>query len=383
MTLRAGKKPVAPVMGRRDLVRSLAAMCLGGALAEACGTGGGGPAVAAPGPAGSATQTAGVSAADAGAKSSAARALGSRVELYSWFDLPIEDPRSRELSGIAWDEAARTLWGVQDETANIVALVPDHELRKWGFGPTITLKMTFPLDLEGIVVTGDGFIVASEKGPRVLEVDRQGKLRRDIALPAHFAKARDNKSLESLTLSPGGRYLFTSNEAALSCDGDKATTTTGTRVRILRITRATGEYTEHAYATDPLPHDAGDYGVADLAALADDDLLVLERGWSRGLGNTARIYRISLADSTTSCLAVPELHADAPVLAKKLFVDLSKLPAQGFPAAKQQQASPLLDNYEGMALGPRLRDGRGSIILISDDNGRSDQYARILVLAVG
>ncbi len=354
-----------PVLGRRDLVRSLSALWFVGAAAEACASGRADPVMP-----------------DDGARIGPTRPLGSHVELYSWFDLPRDDPRSRELSGIAWDESARTLWGVQDETGNIVALVPDRELKRWGFGAVITLKMNFPLDLEGIVVTRDGFIVASEKGPRVLEVDRLGKLRRDIPLPAHFAKARENKSLESLSLSPDGRYLFTTNEAALSGDGEKATAAKGTRLRILRITRATGEMTEHAYATDPMPHEGGDYGVADLAALSSDDLLVLERGWAHGSGNTARIYRVSIADPGTSCLAMAELTADAPVLSKKLFVDLSKLPAQGFPAAKQQQDSPLLDNYEGMALGPRLRDGRDTIIVISDDNARSDQFARILVLAI-
>jgi hypothetical protein len=64
-------------------------------------------------------------------------------------------------------------------------------------------------------------------------------------------------------------------------------------------------------------------------------------------------------------------------------VDLAKLPAKGLPAAKQTQESPLLDNYEGLAVGPVLPDGRQSLILVSDDNARTDQFARIVVLAVG
>ena len=367
----AGKKPAVSFhspIGRRELVRSVAALC----LATACG-----PSVATP--AGSGPRPAfPASPASTGPRGP----FGGSVEVWSWFDLP-EDPRSRELSGIAWDEATRTLWGVQDETANIVPLIPDAELRKWGFGPVIVLKMSFPLDLEGIVITPDGFIVSSEKGPRVLEVDRSGKLRRDIPLPPHFSKARDNKSLESLSMSPDGRYLFTTSEEALSCDGAKATTTAGTRIRILRTNRDGSEPEEHAYVTDPLPHDGGDYGVADLAALSADDVLVLERGWARGAGNTARIYRVSLADPVTSCLSVPELTAQAPLLPKRLVVDLAKLPVTGLPAAKQKQDSALLDNYEGLAIGPVLPDGRRSLIVVSDDNAHADQFARIVVLAVG
>ena len=358
MTPPEPKKPEA--LGRRDLLRSIAAVC----LATACGP-----------PAGAKT-----AAAAAGTK--LAPFYGGHVELYSWFDLP-EDPRSRELSGIAWDEATRTLWAVQDETANIVPIIPDQAFQRWSFGPVITLKMGFPLDLEGIVITSSGFVVASEAGPRVLEVDRKGNLRRDIPLPAPFSKARDNKSLESLTMSPDGKHLFTTTEAALTPDGGKATPAEGTRLRILRMTLAGGESAEHAYATDPAPHPSGDYGVADLAALSGEDLLVLERGWTHGSGNTSRIYQVSLADSTTSCLLTPELAPDGPVMAKKLIVDLAKLPVKGLPPSKQQQDSPLLDNFEGLAVGPRLPDGRASLILVSDDNGRSDQFARIVVLAVG
>jgi hypothetical protein len=92
---------------------------------------------------------------------------------------------------------------------------------------------------------------------------------------------------------------------------------------------------------------------------------------------------VDLGDPKASCLDSPSLAADTPTLAKKLVVDLAKLPAVGLPAAKQQQDSPLLDNFEGMTLGPRLPDGRRTILVMSDDNGRSDQFARILVLALG
>jgi hypothetical protein len=363
----AGKKRADGTIGRRELVRCLAGATVG--LLTACGpssaaltSNGGGPSTSPPRP--------------------VPKAFRGPVAVHSWFDLP-DDPRSRELSGLAWDEGTRTMWAVQDETANIVPLVPDKDLRRWSLGPVIVMKTSFPLDLEGIVLIEDGFIVASERGPRILEVDRAGKLRRDIPLPAHFARARENRSIESLAISPAGRYLFTTTEDALASDGKQATVTAGTRVRILRMTRDGLDATEHAYATDPLPHDTGDYGVADLAAMSGDELLVLERGWSRGSGNTARIYRVNISDPKTSCIASDELPADTPVLEKHLVVDFASLTARGLPPLRQIQASPILDNYEGMAIGPVLPDGRPTIVLVSDDNGRTDQFARIVVLAVG
>lgn len=306
-----------------------------------------------------------------------------RISVHSWFDLP-DDRRSRELSGIAWEDATRTLWAVQDDRGNhIVPIHPDARFERWTFGPAVTIDVAFPLDLEGIVVIPDGFVTASEKGPRVIELDRKGKLLRDVPLPEHFADARTNRSLESLTISPDGVHLFTTSEGALNRDGPMATTTSGTRVRILRMTRAGADPEEHAYLTDRLTTNGGNYGVADLAALSNDELLVLERGWAPGFGNSVRIYRVNLADPTATCTASPALASESPVLEKTLLVDLATLRTAGVPATKEVQSSPLLENYEGLTVGPTLPDGRASLVLISDDNNRADQIARILVLAVG
>ena len=327
----------------------------------------------------------GPSLAPPSAKGASATIDGIRgpVTLHSWFDLP-DDPRSKELSGIAWDDATRTLWAVQDGPASIVPLLPDRDLVSWRLGRSIQLELAFPVDLEGIVLVPGAFVVASEKGPLLLEVDRRGKLRRQLALPIHYSGARDNKSLEALSISPDGKRLFTTSEGALPCDGPMPTPTTGTRVRILRMGLSGNELDEHAYLTDPLPNEqGGDYGVADLVAVSDDDVLVLERGWTRGVGNTSRIYRVNLADDASSCLSTPALAADKPVLEKVLLVDLKTLHAKHLPVPEEPQPAPLLDNYEGMACGPLLPDGRRSLILVSDDNARSEQRARIVVLSLG
>ena len=43
---------------------------------------------------------------------------------------------------------------------------------------------------------------------------------------------------------------------------------------------------------------------------------------------------------------------------KRLVVDLAALPDRALPRPRAPQPSRLLDNYEGLALGPRLPDGR-------------------------
>jgi hypothetical protein len=318
-------------------------------------------------------------------------ALGA-IRVWSWFDLPREDPRSHQLSGIAWDAATRRLWAVQDATRDLVSLVPDADLRSFRFGPVVRLGGTVEadrepgreLDLEGIAIVPGGFVVAGEIGPRVLSVDRRGALVREVPLPRELAEARENKSLESLGVTDDGRVLFTMNEQALPRDGEPPTRTEGSRLRLVRIDLRTGSATEYAYLTDPAPPHAhgphDDYGVSEIAVLGDGDLLVLERGFSRGVGNTVRIYRVEL-DAASSCADVDRLTAATPPLPKRLVVDLERLPAAGLPTPRQAQPTPLLENYEGLTVGPRLPNGQRSLILVSDDNARSDQVARLLVLA--
>jgi hypothetical protein len=231
------------------------------------------------------------------------------------------------------------------------------------------------------VAVADGFLVASEIGPKVLDVDRRGNVRREVPLPPHFTTARANRSLESLTQSPSGAYLFTTSEWTLACDGAAPTKTNGSHVRILRMALDGSHAEEHAYQTDAVPSVGGDYGVADLAALNDDELLVLERGWAAGYGNTVRVYHVSLAETGAVCTTAPSL-TDRPTLKKELLVDVAQLEAKGLPPTRAVQPTALLDNYEGMALGPKLPSGRRSLILVTDDNNRPDQVARLLVLGI-
>lgn len=46
------------------------------------------------------------------------------------------------------------------------------------------------------------------------------------------------------------------------------------------------------------------------------------------------------------------------------------------------QPNPILDNYEALAVGPTLADGRRLLFVTSDDNASTTQVARVLVLAV-
>jgi hypothetical protein len=41
-----------------------------------------------------------------------------------------------------------------------------------------------------------------------------------------------------------------------------------------------------------------------------------------------------------------------------------------------------IDNFEGMTLGPKLSDGRRTLILVSDDNFVREQKTQFLLFAI-
>lgn len=292
-------------------------------------------------------------------------------EVLAAIDLPATDDLSHELSGIAWDERQRVLLAVCDEVPRIVMLRPSADLRSWRLDGPVAVAGVMPWDGEGLAAHGGHLFLANERPPRVVELDDALRVRREIPLPAHFGSCRPNRCLESLSITPDGRFLFTANEASLACDGPPPNASAGSTVRIVGVGLDDGALREWAYTTDPVSADGrgGEIGVADLVAMSSTRVLVLERSYIPEVKNTIRIYDVHLPpDKDIAGLADASL---ARPVAKKLVLDLDAL----------ERDRPFHPNYEGMCLGPELADGRRVLFLISDDNARSTQIARLLVLA--
>lgn len=306
------------------------------------------------------------------------------LELLAYADLP-RTRATQGLSGTWFDATTRTLYAIQDTEPSILPIEVSEDFT--AFTPKTPIRLTgrteAAWDGEGLVLArGDFIAVTNETTPTVERFDRAGARKEALSLPTHFAsQSSGNKGLESLALSPNGRFLFTANEGALTTDGELSSKTRGTTVRILRRELASGRDEERAYRTEPEePGTGGEMGVADLAAVSDTTLLVLERGYQVGYGNTVRIFRVDFA-AGDDVLDTPALDETTPVLAKMLVVDLATLPSDG-ATNPQTQPNPLLDNYEALAIGPRLPDGRLIVLVTSDDNAQSVQVARVLVLAI-
>ncbi|WP_333739938.1 esterase-like activity of phytase family protein [Streptomyces sp. IBSBF 2806] len=234
------------------------------------------------------------------------------------------------------------------------------------------------LDSEGLVVDRDGTrLVTSESEPSVRRYGRDGEILDRLPVPSSLlvapaGRATANQTFEGLTLLPGGRTLLASMEYAIA--GDSAGL-----VRFQTWTRTRGDRfrlaAQYAYRTD-----AG-LGVPEVQALADGRLLVLERGFTTGVGNTVRLY---LADArrATDTAGIENLTGRPGVrtVAKRLLADLVTCPSLG-ATARQPQPNPLLDNIEGMVVTGRDRGGL-RVLLVSDDNQNAAQTTRFLFLRV-
>jgi hypothetical protein len=239
------------------------------------------------------------------------------------------------------------------------------------------------LDGEGLarLPAGD-LLVASETEPSLRRFAPDGRLLAELAAPARFqvaprGQATANMTFEGLAIGPDGTVVFVAMEGPLAPDG--WTNDGRGRLRLLRYEER-GEASfvavaHYFYLTEP------GQAVSELVVLDGGDLLVLERGFFPGAGNTVRLFRVTpsgAADVTQrASLDAPDLTP----LRKQVLVDLAACPPGGarHPAA---QPTPLLDNYEAMALGPALPDGRRTLLLVSDDNFGADQVTRVLALAV-
>ncbi|MEU2713461.1 esterase-like activity of phytase family protein [Streptomyces sp. NPDC007205] len=234
------------------------------------------------------------------------------------------------------------------------------------------------LDSEGLAVDGDGTrLITSETEPSVRRYSVDGRILDRLPVPSSLlvapaGRATPNQTFEGLTLLPGGHTLLASMEDAIS--GDAAGI-----VRFQTWTRHHGRFrlaAQYAYRTD-----AG-LGVPEVQATPDGRLLVLERGFTAGVGNTVRLYLADLRHATdTSGVEHLTGRPDVHLIRKTLLADIAACPSLG-ATARQPQPNPLLDNIEGMTITGRDHSGRLKVLLVSDDNQNAAQTTRFYYLRV-
>ena len=221
--------------------------------------------------------------------------------------------------------------------------------------------------------------------PFVRHADSGGHYLATLPTPAMFnvskeeVGSRNNMTFEALSFASDGKSLWLGMEAALYQDGPLATPDNGAVVRITRLDRAGKVLGQYAYPVEPVasrpgPGREADNGVSEILAVNDHQLLVVERaGVANADGvytNHVRIYEME-TEGATDVQALPALAGATYVPARKrLLLDLGKI------------GLARVDNIEGISWGPRLENGRRSLVLISDDNFNPLQVTQILAFEV-
>lgn len=227
--------------------------------------------------------------------------------------------------------------------------------------------------------------------PFIREMRLDGSYASQVPVPSMFAfdksgksGVRDNKGFESLSFTPSGDTLWVATEAALVQDGPvPAVGVPGGPIRITQFaTHSAQPFRQIAYIPDAIafaPSVAGvsppagltrgamaDNGVSEIWMASETGMLVLERAWAYGVGNSLRLYWID-TEGADDVLGMPTLlGAKFKPADKLLLLDFAKA------------GLPRLDNTEGMTRGPTLPNGNPTLVFVSDDNFNSNQITQFV-----
>ena len=243
------------------------------------------------------------------------------------------------------------------------------------------------VDPEAIRHIGHGHVLWSSEGtwqadpvlrtqPAIHEADAHGRILHSFALPATYRYA-DNRTrgaesngvIEGLAVAPDGD-VFAINE--LPAFEDRPITADTPAPALHRLTRfdptTRRPIAQYLYG---IP-DAG-YGVSELLAIDDHRFLTIERASSFDMaqGVHVRIVLSTITPRTGDVLACPALpRCEAVPVTRRVLLDL--------PGRYRRVP---IDNLEGLAWGPRLRDGRRTLIAMADDNFSRAEQSQFLAFA--
>jgi endonuclease/exonuclease/phosphatase family metal-dependent hydrolase len=244
------------------------------------------------------------------------------------------------------------------------------------------------LDGEALALAPDGTLWLGAEGihhlavpPRILGFRLDGRLIREIPAPAAYVPgdgvgARSNAGFEGLGITPNGSRIVVAVESPLVQDGATSDLDRGSRTRIAVFDAASGGLlSERAHALGPVPDPPKpptayrSIGVSELLVIDEWRVLLVERSFSAGVGNRVRLVLADLA-SGDDVTGSERLEPGVRVVDTAVIVDLADLGVEP-------------DNIEGMTMGPRLPDGRASLVLVADNNFQpAVQRNQLLVLAV-
>jgi len=252
-------------------------------------------------------------------------------------------------------------------------------------------------DSEGIAYVPErGFFVSAESDQQILELSEEGKpTGRGLSIPTYYSTSNifPNYGFEALTYLADTGIFWTTTEQGLRSDVEAFSThetPTPTLLRLQSFDTDLHPLRQYAYKTEAPTTKRTPrlfaFGVPELLALDDTTLIVMEREvnippkYNYAQCNI-RLFSVNPHPSqaiTETSIPLREMDANS-FLQKKLLYTFST----GIRILGKKSFA----NYEGMCLGPKLTDGRQTILLIADSQNRAGNslyhlkdYIRVIIL---
>jgi len=193
---------------------------------------------------------------------------------------------------------------------------------------------------------------------------------------------------ESLVYSADFAILWAANETALRQDGVRSSPGAGSPARLFKYDATNAlqptAVAEYVYMVEPRHGSMVNPGVfgagggrslVDLLPLGDSGLLALEREYTDGEPQTTTrpvtLYFIN-TEKAENVISIAALQGDELAVTKSLVFDLDNLRKNGLVER--------VGSLEAMTFGPRLDDGRKTLLLLEDNNSAS--ATQVIALAI-
>lgn len=239
-----------------------------------------------------------------------------------------------------------------------------------------------------IVWSSEGARVISDKttllqNPAIQIASLDGNFDNSYRLPSNLIMQKEEKGprsngvLEGLTFDKNFRTLYANVEVPLYEDGSEATTTHGGLVRLYQLdVKSKTNTAQYAYRLDAVAHEPSPAtgffinGISAIQYYNKNQLLVVERSYSVGKQEcTIKVYLCDFAQAT-DVKKIASLQNQAYTLtSKKLILNMDDLGV-------------FIDNVEGITFGPKLANGKPSLIFVSDNNFSKLQKTQLFLFEV-
>lgn len=244
-------------------------------------------------------------------------------------------------------------------------------------------KKYFVWTSEGDRIVKDGN--ATLQDPAIVIMDSNGKDIGRFPLPAQFRMSKDEKGprqngvFEGVCFADNDKTMYVTTEAPLYQDGPAAGLKDTTAfVRILKYDVEKKKLlAQYAYKLEPIAHaptPADGFkvnGIVDILAIGNDEFMITERSFSTGVKNcTIKVFKCSFK-TAQDVANIQSLKANRPkmLVKKQLLLNMDSL-------------NIYIDNVEGATFGPRLSNGKRSMVFVSDNDFGATRKTQFLLFQV-